>query len=170
MKKDLLICKMISGDKKIKLTVEEWSNLARKGTMIPLTTCLHGSSMEPLIRYMKDSITIIPVNRQLKVGDIVLYKRADGKYVVHRLYRIIEDEKLVQTWGDNCDKPDPLMPISSILGIGLYLQKNGKQQLLDTDEQRKRGINWINSKYRRKGWMEYKKIRRKIGNVLRKMT
>ena len=54
--------------KKIQLTVEDWCQLAKEGIAVPITTTLKGFSMEPLIRYMKDPITIIPVDRALIPG------------------------------------------------------------------------------------------------------
>ena len=150
-------------------SIDKWIQLINEGISIPLTTYLDGVSMEPLIRYMKDPVTIVPVNRKLIPGDVVLFRRPDGKFVLHRLYRLFESEKKAQTWGDNCARPDPIMPLSSVVGIAVSFNKNGKQYNLDSDEQRQKGLSWLNSKYRRKVWFMYKKAKRKAHNVTEKL-
>ena len=46
-----------------------------------------GDSMSPLIRE-NDLLVIEPVKEPLKVGDIPLYKRDSGQYVLHRIVKI----------------------------------------------------------------------------------
>ena len=154
--------------KKIQLTVEDWCQLAKEGVAVPITTTLKGFSMEPLIRYMKDPITIIPINRALIPGDVVLFEREDGKLVVHRLYKIIDERKMVQTWGDNCEAPDPPITASRVLGIVVSFEKNGKQILLDSDEQRKRGLKWLESKIRRPAWLAYQELLERTAKTVKK--
>ena len=62
-----------------------------------LITTANGTSMLPLIRPKKDSIFIkkgIP-----KKYDVVLYKRDDGKYILHRILNVVNDEYVI--CGDN---------------------------------------------------------------------
>lgn len=155
--------------KKIQLTVEDWCQLAKEGTALPITTTLKGFSMEPLIRYMKDPITIIPVNRDLIPGDVVLFEREDGKLVVHRLYMIFDEGKMVRTWGDNCETPDPAIPVERVLGIVISFEKNGKKILLDSDEQRKRGLKWLESRIRRPAWMAYQELLERTAKTVKKL-
>ena len=155
--------------KKIQLTVEEWCQLAKEGTSLPITTTLKGFSMEPLIRYLKDPITIIPVNRALIPGDVVLFERKDGKLVVHRLYKIFEERKMVQTWGDNCKAPDQLIPVERVLGIVISLEKNGEQIILDSNEQRKKGLEWLESKIRRPAWIAYQELLERTVKIVKKL-
>lgn len=49
-----------------------------------------GTSMLPLI-HSDDLVTLSKVNRPLKKGDIVFYKRDNGQYVLHRIRRIKGD-------------------------------------------------------------------------------
>ena len=44
-----------------------------------------GDSMEPMLRNRKDTIIIEPVHGRLKRYDLPLYRRPDGKYVLHRI-------------------------------------------------------------------------------------
>ena len=155
-------------NKKMQLTVEDWCQLAKEGTALPITTTLKGFSMEPLIRYLKDPITIMPVNRVLIPGDVVLFEREDGKLVVHRLYKISDDKRTVQTWGDNCKAPDQVILVERVLGIVISFEKNGKQILLDSDEQRERGLKWLESKIRRPAWIAYQDLLEKTAKIVKK--
>lgn len=154
----------------MKLSVKEWSKLAGQGVRVPVETVLHGTSMEPLIRCKRDVVTIIPVDRALTAGQIVLFARGDGHYVVHRLYRINEAQRTVQTWGDNCFRPDEPVPISAVLGIAAACRRDGKDISLVTREQCDRGMKWLNSRLRRPVWLVYRRLRGFAGRIVcRKM-
>ena len=56
-----------------------------------------GKSMLPLIKEGVDSVVLSSVG-SLKVGDIVLYKRKDGTFVIHR---IVKNSKTLSMCGDN---------------------------------------------------------------------
>ena len=47
-----------------------------------------GDSMEPMLRNRKDTIIIEPVHGRLKRYDLPLYRRPDGKYVLHRILHV----------------------------------------------------------------------------------
>lgn len=158
------------GSDTIKMPILGWSQLTQKGILVPITIYLKGASMEPLIRCMKDPVKIVPVNRKLLAGDVVLFECADGKHVLHRVYRIMDDKGVIQTWGDNCYNPDPLMPISSVKGIAVSFNKNGKTIILDSNEQRQKGLKWLKSKYKRYAWFTYRKLRMKASHLVTKIN
>ncbi len=58
-----------------------------------------GSSMRPLFREQTDRVRLVPVEH-LAAGDIILYQRANGQYVLHRIMRLV-DEKTYICCGDN---------------------------------------------------------------------
>lgn len=47
-----------------------------------------GNSMLPLLIDKRDSVTLVRPETPLKVGDIVLYQRSTGEYILHRVCRI----------------------------------------------------------------------------------
>lgn len=53
-----------------------------------------GVSMKPLLRDRKDTVVLVKANKPLKKYDIPLYKRKEGKYVLHRIVKI-KDGKYV---------------------------------------------------------------------------
>lgn len=153
--------------KTVEISISDWKELISQGKNIPVTIQLHGTSMEPLIRGWRDSVTIVPVTEELQTGDIVLFQRKDGSYVVHRFYQI--KGEWIQTWGDNCRFPDEPVPAESVLGIVCLVIKNGNTIWLNNDEQRQKGIRWMNSRFRRKMWFFYRFWKDQAGRVLRKL-
>ena len=64
--------------------------LVGQGDIFRLT--VSGTSMMPFLRNNRDEVVFAPLEgRTLKRGDILLYKRRTGTYVMHRLYRIEKD-------------------------------------------------------------------------------
>lgn len=59
-----------------------------------------GTSMRPLIRQGIDSVALVLPKTEPKRGDILLYQRSDGQYVLHRLMRYEKDGTLCFS-GDN---------------------------------------------------------------------
>ena len=57
-----------------------------------------GTSMMPLLRQGKDSVILVAPN-DIKKNDILLYKRANGQFVLHRAIKIKKDEYIM--CGDN---------------------------------------------------------------------
>ena len=57
-----------------------------------------GISMLPMLRQDIDSVVLSPLNGKLKKYDIPLYKRDNGKYVLHR---VVEASETYTCIGDN---------------------------------------------------------------------
>ena len=57
-----------------------------------------GISMLPMLRQGIDTVTISPVKGRLKKYDLPLYRRDDGKYILHRIVRAGETYTCI---GDN---------------------------------------------------------------------
>ncbi len=54
-----------------------------------------GGSMLPLLAGGRDRVTLGPVPERLRRGEVLLYRRADGSYVLHRLTGFGQDGTLV---------------------------------------------------------------------------
>ncbi len=119
------------------LTIEQWHNIAMSGAAPDMTIPLQGESMTPLIRRNLDLVTIVPLTRPLKKGDVVLFEYPKGRYVVHRVYRLKDGQ--VQTLGDHCRYPEPWLPLSSVWGLAAHFRRDGKTISLDCSAARAYG-------------------------------
>lgn len=78
-----------------------------------------GDSMEPLLHQHKEESLIRQIERELLVGDVILYKRENGQYLLHR---IVKKKKIFFiTRGDNRFINEKVVQ-SQIIGIlkGFY--------------------------------------------------
>ena len=121
--------------------IAAWCALAHEGSAPPVTICLDGSSMMPLIRRGKDPVTIAPLQREVKVGDVVLFTTGAERYVVHRVWKKQGDK--IRTLGDNCLNPDPWITMDSVLGQAVLYRRNGRKHRLDTPAARLFGRVWL---------------------------
>lgn len=64
-----------------------------------------GSSMHPTLRDRKDTVFLKAVCDPLRKGDLILYLRDNGSYILHRIVRIKRDGTLVCS-GDNQYLPE----------------------------------------------------------------
>lgn len=122
------------------IAMETWCKLAEEGSAPPVTICLEGDSMRPLIRRGKDPVTIIPLYRPLQKSDVVLFRLGE-RYIVHRVWKL--EAGRVRTFGDNCWKPDPWIPESQVLGLVVKYSRSGKVHQLDTRQSRAWGRIWM---------------------------
>ena len=61
------------------------SELVKQGETVPVPVA--GSSMRPFLRDKRDTAWLSPVTGEIKRGDILLYRRSGGQYVMHRVVR-----------------------------------------------------------------------------------
>ncbi len=82
-----------------------------------------GDSMEPMLRDRKNIVEIVKPSRPLKRYDLPLYRRPDGKYVLHRILKVEGDSYI--TCGDNryCRET---VPKEWIVGVMSGYYKNEK--------------------------------------------
>ena len=98
--------------------MDSWSNVAfsEEECMTLVRECLtaghrvryfhfRGVSMLPMLREGKDSVLLSPLPEKLRKYDVPLYRRDDGKYVLHRIvaagetYTCIGDNQFVYEYG-----------------------------------------------------------------------
>lgn len=54
--------------------------------LVPLQVC--GNSMSPFLVHQRDMVYLSPVSSRLRRGDIALYRRDSGAYIMHRVCRL----------------------------------------------------------------------------------
>lgn len=63
--------------------------LLLKGREVSLV--VSGNSMVPFLVHQRDIIILSPVENTLGKGDVVLYQRPDGSYILHRIVKVQKD-------------------------------------------------------------------------------
>ncbi len=81
-----------------------------------------GFSMHPLLRSRRDSVVLVPAGKQKK-GDIILYRRESGQFVLHRIIRIEKDTYICS--GDNQAMREPVTQ-EQILAVVDGFTRKGK--------------------------------------------
>ncbi len=87
----------------------------------PITYFTVGCSMRPLLVERKTHVMIAPI-REVRDGDILLYIRKNGAYVLHRLMK--QDEKSYYMRGDNTFGLEKIQKTQAI-GVVTTVYKNG---------------------------------------------
>lgn len=92
---------------------------------IDVTLTITGNSMYPLLTHKRDSVILTRCdNRKLKKGDIPLYKRSSGQYVLHRIVMVNEDS--YNLCGDNQYIIEKNIPKENIIAVVKAFERNGK--------------------------------------------
>lgn len=134
----------------------------RAGRVISTET--HGISMKPLLVEGKTLVVIEPLRRALSVGELPVFLRSDGKYVIHRVIGM--DEKNYYTRGDNCLNFETV-PKEQMLGVVVEIYRNGR--ILRVTDRRYRAYValWRALTPLRLGW---KRLRVKLSGVKKRIT
>lgn len=65
----------------------------------PVVTFTYGDSMEPLLYHQNTRVVIRKADGKLKKGDLPVYRRPSGQFVMHRIIRV--EDSCYYTRGDN---------------------------------------------------------------------
>lgn len=102
----------------------EYSSYARElragHTIIAQTV---GDSMKPLLHQGLTQVVLVPVSGPLKRGDLPLYQRPSGKYVLHRVVDVRQG--VYYTRGDNRFGEEQVEP-GWVLGVMSAVIREGK--------------------------------------------
>lgn len=95
---------------------------------IPIT----GTSMNPMLIQGRDYVLIIKNVKPLDIGDIPLYRRCDGSFVLHRV--VGTDDEGYILCGDNQFIREHGITDEDVIGVVSKLCVNGKLFSVDDDE------------------------------------
>lgn len=83
-----------------------------------------GMSMRPLLRHLRDGVVIVPPG-SIRVGDIVLFDRRNGRYALHR---VIQKRKTGFTMaGDSQWHMEKNLPYDQIVGVAVCIDRGGRR-------------------------------------------
>ena len=87
-----------------------------------------GRSMRPLIRQERDHFIIeTPGEGRRHVNDVILYKRRDGKYVLHRIRRVRKNDYGLR--GDNTYVMEYGITDEQVLGVMTAFSRDGGRMI-----------------------------------------
>ena len=127
------------------------------------TLAVTGCSMLPMLRQGRDTVVLSPVSRRLKPGDIALYRRENGSYVLHRVIAVMPDG--YRFCGDNQAELEPVFQDQLIAVVTGYIRKGKKRTGDGTGD---RLYRWC--QVRLFGLRKYYiALRRRLGRLCRKL-
>jgi len=83
-----------------------------------------GISMLPMLHNRRDSVVLTPVSQPPKKGDIILYRRENGQFILHRIIRKDGLTDYICS-GDNQWQPEQVAA-DQILAVVDGFRRNGK--------------------------------------------
>lgn len=114
--------------KRSKVSLDEFSSmiLPMLEKNIDVTITATGDSMYPLWKHKRDRVVLTNCNKfNLKRGDIPLYKRSSGQYVMHRIIRVNNDS--YDMCGDAQWHIEYNLPKENIIAVVKSFTRKGKE-------------------------------------------
>ncbi|OUP82433.1 hypothetical protein B5F07_14055 [Lachnoclostridium sp. An169] len=99
----------------------------------PLQLTVTGYSMGPCLKHLRDQVVLVPPEkRALKRGEIVFFRRTDGKCVLHRILRAEKEGVFVvngdaQAWTEDIRKEQILAAAKAVIRKERYISCDGKR-------------------------------------------
>ncbi|MBQ3252504.1 MAG: S24/S26 family peptidase [Oscillospiraceae bacterium] len=84
-----------------------------------------GVSMHPTLRNCRDRVELIPPPQRYCRGDLILYQRLNGRYILHRIVKVNADGSFICS-GDNQWQPERVEAHQVIALVDTYI-RNGKR-------------------------------------------
>ena len=111
------------------ILLEEYRHLLNDENITALPLVISGNSMSPFLVHGRDTVYLSRLDRPARKGDVLLYKRDSGAYILHRVYKADKDSYTMvgdaQTQLEQDIRPDQIIAImTSVLRKG-KLQKKG---------------------------------------------
>ena len=92
-----------------------------------------GCSMLPLIHAKRDILHIVKLDKELELGDVVLYSDKPHHYVLHRIIKIKKDGRLICAGDNNYWKDKPIVKEMVFGRLKEVTYPDGKTVNLDRD-------------------------------------
>jgi acid phosphatase class B len=100
---------------------------------------IKGISMLPMLREDRDAVRLVPVKEDLKVGDVPLYRKANGQYVLHRIVSVEQKHYIIR--GDNTYQLERV-PDEWIVGVMVEFWRGKKHYTADHKGYRRYAAFW----------------------------
>ena len=102
--------------------------------------CVTGYSMLPMLHHNKDTVILEPIKETPKKGDLMLYRRINGAYILHRILKEKPDHYIC--CGDNQFKKEIVAP-TQMLAVVTAFTRNGKSYTNESKGYRRYVKFWV---------------------------
>lgn len=96
--------------------------LLKETDNVPLV--ISGGSMSPFLVHHRDTVYLSKIRSPLKRGDMILYRRTNGKYILHRIYRA--ESNFYTLVGDAQTELEQGISPDQVLAIVTAVHRKGK--------------------------------------------
>ena len=108
------------------ILLEEYRRiLAEEETVEALPLVISGNSMSPFLIHGRDTVYLSRLTRPVRRGDVLLYQRRSGTYVLHRVYAVT-DEGFTMV-GDAQTVLEPGIRQSQVIAVMTRAVRKGKK-------------------------------------------
>ena len=73
------------------ILMEEYRELLKNESIEALPLVISGNSMSPFLVHGRDTVFLSRLTRSVRKGDVLLYQRENGAYILHRVYEVEKD-------------------------------------------------------------------------------
>ena len=109
------------------LLMEEYCKvLSDESSVEALPLTISGNSMSPFLVHGRDTVYLSRITRPLRRGDVVLYRRDNGNYILHRIHSVKNGSYTMI--GDAHYGLEPGIRREQILAIMTSARRKGKLQ------------------------------------------
>lgn len=122
--------------------------------------------MLPLLKQGRDSVIISPIDSRLHRGDIVLYKRKGGQYILHRIVKVCKNGTFVMR-GDNHIASERGVKKAQIVGVAKEIYRKDKRISANSPRFLLYKIFWVNAPFIKKLWRLAGRAKRKFRTLWR---
>ena len=105
--------------------LEEYRRLLEEPKIEALPLIVSGSSMTPFLIHGRDTVYLSRLTRPVRRGDILLYRRRNGSYVLHRVWKVCPDSYTMV--GDAQTVLEPGIQDDQIIAIVTAVERKGKR-------------------------------------------
>lgn len=106
--------------------LEEYRYLLENENIDALPLVISGNSMSPFLVHGRDTIYLSHLDRPVKKGDVLLYQRENGAYVLHRVYKV-ESNGFTMVGDAQTELESGIQP-EQIIAIMTSAVRKGKKQ------------------------------------------
>ena len=109
------------------LLLEEYRRLLQNDRVEALPLVISGSSMTPFLVHGRDTVFLARLTRPARRGDMLLYRRHTGAYILHRVYRVQPDGALTVV-GDAQTELEPHIAPEQVIAVVTAADRKGRRQ------------------------------------------